>query len=547
MWDIPTKVANNGVTMAGKHKASEYNNHTLEIEKAVTHSGVVLTTYPVDPDATPDSNTTMLAESMSRMSSLGQFFTDSGAGNAYVLTGTTNVVMPKALLNGMRARWTPASTNTSRTPTANVAGLGAKTIVDWDGAALTLGLIAINTPTAMTYSQSTDKWVLDRELSYLITTAITITVGSSGADFTTLKAAHDSISGKIITNTGSVKFQLLSGATALPVGAGGLILAHANANKITIEGAASTPTLPSALSVTAQNNAGNKTAHRATFLANVPSRLTFAGGAGPLTLQGDYILKDVYFDATSGTGVALQINGNVTMQGIVAIATATTAGLRITNGSVSAATVLVSGCLGIGIEVGAASFSVADVAAVSNGSHGLLLLTQSQVSVSATSVGSGNVDDGINLFNTASLNLIGACNANWNARGVSVSNSSSFGTPAAVTATNNLTAGLDATLNANVTIAGTFTATSNTTYGASSSLGSVVSLQTVAINTHLHGLYAIGQAYISAQLATGTNTNAATAQRAAFIDIVNIVTASYIGTRSPAINADGNQNSYIYE
>lgn len=135
MWDIPDKVANSGVSLAGKHTHGEFNNRQHELETAVTAAGITLTTYPVDPNSTADTDETMLAQSMARMASLGVYATDSGVANAYVLSATGDVVAPKALFDGLRAIWRPGHTNTT-TATVNAFGLGAKAVRTWDDAAL---------------------------------------------------------------------------------------------------------------------------------------------------------------------------------------------------------------------------------------------------------------------------------------------------------------------------------------------------------------------------------------------------------------------------
>lgn len=153
MWDIPTKVANNGATMAGKHKASEFNNHTLELEKAVTHTGVALTSYPVDPDATPDSNTDMLAESIARCVSKAPWGECSGTANTYVVAAPTNLIPPKALFDGLEIETVINVTNTGAS-TANVFGLGAKAVRTWDDKALTGSELAGARPTVWRYSSA---------------------------------------------------------------------------------------------------------------------------------------------------------------------------------------------------------------------------------------------------------------------------------------------------------------------------------------------------------------------------------------------------------
>jgi len=151
MWDIPDKVANNGVSLAGKHMHSEFNNRQHEIEKVVTSTGIALTAYPTDPNATSDTDETMLAQSISRLASLGTAAADSGVANAFVLSALGAVVAPKALFDSMTVVTIPSATNTGAS-TANVFGLGVKAIRSYSDTALTGGEIVSGRPTAWRYS-----------------------------------------------------------------------------------------------------------------------------------------------------------------------------------------------------------------------------------------------------------------------------------------------------------------------------------------------------------------------------------------------------------
>jgi len=164
MWDIPSKVANSGATIAGKHLHSEFNNRQEELEKFITHVGIALTSYPADPNTTPDTNEEMMAEAASRAASLGIYATDSGAADAYVLSISGSVVAPKALVTGLRVRWKPDNTNTTSS-TVNVFGLGAKAVRTYEDEDLSGGELIADRETSMTYDASANSasgaWVLD--------------------------------------------------------------------------------------------------------------------------------------------------------------------------------------------------------------------------------------------------------------------------------------------------------------------------------------------------------------------------------------------------
>jgi hypothetical protein len=63
----------------------------------------------------------------------GEFYTDSGVANAYILTPEGGKQSPPAYTDGMRVRFVAANNNTGIGATVNVAGLGVKSIVRADG------------------------------------------------------------------------------------------------------------------------------------------------------------------------------------------------------------------------------------------------------------------------------------------------------------------------------------------------------------------------------------------------------------------------------
>lgn len=163
MWDYPTKVANNGATLAGKHLAVEFDNYMAEILAAIEASGVTLTTYPTDPTTATDPDTSMLAQTLSRMASLGVYGTDSGTANAYVVSPASGVVAPKALRTGLMVILVPGHTNTTAS-TANVFSLGVKALRTYDDADLTGSEIVAGKPTAWRYDETANSsagaWLL---------------------------------------------------------------------------------------------------------------------------------------------------------------------------------------------------------------------------------------------------------------------------------------------------------------------------------------------------------------------------------------------------
>ena len=73
---------------------------------------------------------------------------DGGAVNAYTLTPATALI---GYSTKMLIEFTPTATNTTTTPTLNISGLGAKTIVSVANAALLTGDLVAGTPVLATY------------------------------------------------------------------------------------------------------------------------------------------------------------------------------------------------------------------------------------------------------------------------------------------------------------------------------------------------------------------------------------------------------------
>jgi hypothetical protein len=82
---------------------------------------------------TPDNgDLTQTAKAMSIHSAGADFYTDSGAADAYVLTASGSFIPPIAYFVGMRIRFVPINDNTGAS-TINVASLGIKNIKDFSG------------------------------------------------------------------------------------------------------------------------------------------------------------------------------------------------------------------------------------------------------------------------------------------------------------------------------------------------------------------------------------------------------------------------------
>lgn len=118
MQNIPTKT--DGATTL---PAVEFNQIPDELENAITQTGQALTS----------SDLSQLSKAMSVYAAGGDYYTDTGAADAYVLSVIGSKQAPIAYFTGMRVRFIVNVTSTGAS-TANVASLGVETILQADGA-----------------------------------------------------------------------------------------------------------------------------------------------------------------------------------------------------------------------------------------------------------------------------------------------------------------------------------------------------------------------------------------------------------------------------
>ncbi len=102
--------------------AAFLNSVRSEINNIITNTGQTAAT----------SNLNQLGIASANYAAGGDFYTDSGVLNAYVLSAVGLKSTPQAYFNGMRVRFIVGATNTGAS-TVNVAGLGVKNIKSYDG------------------------------------------------------------------------------------------------------------------------------------------------------------------------------------------------------------------------------------------------------------------------------------------------------------------------------------------------------------------------------------------------------------------------------
>ena len=129
MFDYETKTDNVSVL-----PAASFNNLALELENAVTKSGITLDTLG------SSTSVEMLAQAITRASQGGYSYQDSGTADAYVLTAIGSFKQPSAYFDGQVVLFKAGNNNTG-VSTINVASIGVTDLKDKDGVALASGAI----------------------------------------------------------------------------------------------------------------------------------------------------------------------------------------------------------------------------------------------------------------------------------------------------------------------------------------------------------------------------------------------------------------------
>ena len=120
--DIVSKITGDSLT------ATEFNQIPNELENTISSTG-----------QTPnDGDLFQVSKSIADYTANGDFYTDSGAADAYVLAAQGSKQAPTSYATGTRVRFSVGNTNTGAS-TVNVATLGVKSIKRQDGSALSIG------------------------------------------------------------------------------------------------------------------------------------------------------------------------------------------------------------------------------------------------------------------------------------------------------------------------------------------------------------------------------------------------------------------------
>lgn len=123
-----------------KLTAAEFNNYIDEAENLVKSSGQTLS----------EADTNQIGKAVADYVGSGDFFIDSGAANAYVLSAGALKQAPTALVDGLRVRFIPTHTNTG-VSTVNLNGFGIKNIKNIYGQDLSANTLEANKTYEMIY------------------------------------------------------------------------------------------------------------------------------------------------------------------------------------------------------------------------------------------------------------------------------------------------------------------------------------------------------------------------------------------------------------
>lgn len=140
--------------VAGSLPADEWNQLPTEVQNVITQLGQALS----------NGDLNQLGKSIAGYVANGDFYTDGGAANAYVLTKIGTKQTAPAYTDGFKIRFIPANTNTTAS-TVNVAGLGVKTITADDGSTLNAGNITAGETIHCEFDAGADKFRLIPQLT----------------------------------------------------------------------------------------------------------------------------------------------------------------------------------------------------------------------------------------------------------------------------------------------------------------------------------------------------------------------------------------------
>ena len=160
MQDLNDKVTGGNLT------ADEWNQVPSEIQNVIENTGQSLSGVDLN----------QLGKGIADYVANGDFYTDSGVADAYVLTSIGIKQSPTAYTDGMRLVYRAGNANTGAS-TVNAATLGVKNIF-FDGAALVGGEIPVGSIVTLIYDSANGRFDLIPELSNLYSDGTKIGIGT---------------------------------------------------------------------------------------------------------------------------------------------------------------------------------------------------------------------------------------------------------------------------------------------------------------------------------------------------------------------------------
>ena len=144
MQDLNDKVTGGSLT------APEWNEVPSELQNVIEGTGIALS----------GADLNQLGKAIAGYVGSGNFYTDTGTANAYVLAATGLKQAPPAYATGQRIRYEPANANTGAS-TVNLAGLGVKDL-QVAGQALPAAYLAAGVEVEAVYDGTAFQVVVDR-------------------------------------------------------------------------------------------------------------------------------------------------------------------------------------------------------------------------------------------------------------------------------------------------------------------------------------------------------------------------------------------------
>ena len=151
MRDIQDKTDGTGDILS----AEAFNVNLInELQDIVSNAG-----FTLDPEAGPDTDTSMFSKSLVIHSTASQYYQESGVADAYVLSRSGTIEALPSYIDGMIVFFNPGNDNTGPS-TINIDAIGVKDLVAADGTALTGGEVVADVYCAVRYNSSSDDFEL---------------------------------------------------------------------------------------------------------------------------------------------------------------------------------------------------------------------------------------------------------------------------------------------------------------------------------------------------------------------------------------------------